>query len=51
MNDMKVLPASDEPREPEESEGSTSNAPWLGCVVHVGSNYAVLRATAQPVEG
>jgi hypothetical protein len=35
---------TDEPREPEESEGSTSNAPWLGCVVHVGSNYAELRA-------
>ena len=35
---------TDEPDEPEEGEEPIIKPPWLGCVTHVGSNYAELRS-------
>lgn len=34
---------TDDPREPIEDEEPIVTPPWLGCVTHVGSNYAELR--------
>jgi len=41
---------TDEPVEPEEGEEATANPPWLGCVTHVGSNYAELRSAHSSCE-